>query len=117
MINEKKIIILTNNVEIIKETKKVLENINVISTLFPKECIEKIKKENFKCIIIDEDLNEESGINVIKEIKKIHKNLPSLALINKKNTFLEKHYIEDGFDDFLIKEDYIKEINKIKKYL
>ena len=117
IVNQKKLMVITNNIEIIKETKNQLEGTDITSSLFPKECIERIKKENYECIIIDEDLNEESGINVIKEIKKINKNIPSLALISKKNTFLEKHYIEDGFDEILIKENYTKEVNKIKKYL
>jgi len=117
IVNDKKIMMITNDIKIIKLTKQLLENIDILTSPFAKDCIEKIKKENFECLVIDEDLNEESGLNIIKEVKKINKNLPSIMLVNKKNEFLVKHYIEDGFDNVIIKENYEKEINKIKKYL
>lgn len=117
IVNDTKIMMVTNNVEIIRTTKKQLEDITVVTTPFTKDCLEKNKKENFECIVIDEDLNEESGVNIIKELKKIDKNTPTLILINKKNEFLGKHYIEDGFENIIIKDNYEKEINKIKKYL
>lgn len=117
IINQKKIMILSNNEEIIKTTKKELEETEITALIFPKECIEKMKKEKFECIIIDEDLNEESGINIEKEIKKINPNQNILGLISTKNEFIKKHYLEDGFDDIITKETYKKELDKIKKYL
>ena len=117
IVDDKAIMMVTNDVKIIRTTKKQLEDITVVTTPFTKDCLEKNKKENFECIVIDEDLNEESGVNIIKELKKIDKNTPTLILINKKNEFLGKHYIEDGFENIIIKDNYEKEINKIKKYL
>ena len=117
IVNDKKIMMITNNMKIIKQTKQTLDDIDIVTSPFAKDCLEKANEEEYECIIIDEELNEESGVNIIKEIKKINKNLPTLILINKKNEFLGKHYIEDGFDDIVIKENYEKEINKIKKYL
>ena len=116
IITDKAIMMVTNNVEIIRTTKKQLEDITVVTTPFTKDCLEKLKKENFECIIIDEEINGESGTKVVKEIKNI-KNVPTLILIKKQNEFLGKHYLSDGFDNTIIKENYEKEISKIKKYL
>jgi signal transduction histidine kinase/CheY-like chemotaxis protein len=116
IINEKKIMMVTNDAKIIRETKKQLEDITVVTTPFAKDCLSGIKKENYACILIDEEINGESGTKVVKEIKKL-KNIPTLILIKKQNEFLGKHYISDGFDNTIIKEDYNKEISKIKKYL
>ena len=116
IITDKAIMMVTNNVEIIRTTKKQLEDITVVTTPFTKDCLEKLKKENFECIIIDEEINGESGTKVVKEIKNI-KNVPTLILIKKQNEFLGKHYLSDGFDNTIIKEKYEKEISKIKKYL
>jgi len=104
IVNDKKILMITNDKKIIRDTKSLLENFDIVTSPFAKDCLEKIQNEKFECIVIDEDLNEESGINIIKEIKKIKNDLPSLILINKKNEFLGKHYIEDGFEIFLLKK-------------
>lgn len=117
IISEKQIMMITNNIEIIKETKKELEDINIVSSPFAKESLEQIKKQKFECIIIDENLNEESGINVLKEIKQLNNNMPIICLISEKNKFLEKHYVEDGFDEIITKENYSSQIIKIKKYI
>ena len=65
----------------------------------------------------DEDLNEETGINIIKEIKKINTKIPVIILISKKNEFLNKHYLEEGVDEYIIKDNHEEYIKKIKKYL
>ena len=116
--NQKKVMTVCNDPNIIKIIKDNLEGIDFISALFAQDCINKLKqKNNYECIIIDEDLNEESGNNLLKEIKKINKNIPLIILLKDNNKFLEKHYLQDGFDNTIIKENIKKEINKIKKYL
>ena len=116
--NQKKIMTVCNNPDIIKILKENLEGIEFTSALFPQDCIDKLKQErNYECIIIDEDLNEESGSNLLKEIKKINKNIPLIILLKENNKFLEKHYLSDGFENIIIKENILKEINKLKEYL
>lgn len=116
--NQKRIMLVCNNPEIIKTIKENLKGVEITSSLFAKDCINELKKEkNYECIIIDEDLNEESGNNLLEEIKKIDSNIPSIILLNENNEFLEKHYLSDGFDNTIKKENITKEKDKIKKYL
>lgn len=116
--NQKKIMVVCNNPDIIKIIKDNLEDVDVTSALFAKDCMNKLKQEkNYECIIIDEDLNEESGNNLLEQIKKQNINTPSIILLSKNNQFLEKHYSKDGFDNTLIKENIKDEIEIIKKYL
>lgn len=116
--NQKKIMIVCNNPDLIKTIKENLEDIEITSALFAKDCINKIKQENnYECILIDEELNEESGINLLEQIKQINANIPLIILLNKNNEFLEKHYSKDGFDNTIIKENIPKELEKLKKYL
>lgn len=117
IINQKQIMMITSNIQKIKEIKEELEDINIVSSPFPKESLEQIEKQKFECIIVDEDLNEETGINIIKEIKKINTKIPVIILISKKNEFLNKHYLEEGVDEYIIKDNHEEYIKKIKKYL
>jgi len=117
IINQKQIMMITSNIQKIKEIKKELEDINIVSSPFPKESLEQIEKQKFECVIVDEDLNEETGINIIKEIKKINTKIPVIILISKKNEFLNKHYLEEGVDEYIIKDNHEEYIKKIKKYL
>ena len=84
---------------------------------YSDDSITKLKTyKKYKCILIDEKIGNESGIDILKKIKEIM-NIPVIMLIEEKNEFLKKHYLKEGFNECIIKEKIDKEIKKISKYL
>ena len=115
----KKILIVSiDNIMTDKITKQLeKENIETVKALYGKDCINKLEQnEKYELILIDDELNNESGIELLKEIKE-KTTLPILVLLNKNKEFIAKHYIEDGFTNYIIKENIEEELKKISKYL
>ena len=118
IVNNKKILIVTLDKNIIKKIQKQYDEISVISSLYGRDCIEKIKNnEKYKCILIDDELKDESGIDVLKQIKKIDEKIPVIVLLKESKKFISEHYIEDGFNEFIIKEKLDDQLKNINKYL
>ena len=104
---------ITNKIEKIMDEKEII----TINSLYGKDSIDKLKKEKYELIIIDDELNNESGLNLLKQIREENIKLPAIVLLKKEKEFIEKHYIEDGFNDAIIKENIDEQINKLDKYL
>ena len=79
-----------------------------------KDCIYKIKAgEIYNLIIIDDELKSESGLGTLQELKKNKKfNSKVIIMLNKNKEHLKSHYIEDGFDDVILKDDLAEELKK-----
>ena len=104
------------NQELIKEIfKKWGIETTIVSN--GKEAIEEVKKNRYDLIFLDINMPEMSGLEAIKEIKKIT-NIPAIALTA--NAFKEdrENYLNAGFDDFIAKPVKLDEIQYIlNKYL
>ncbi|MGZ3866983.1 MAG: response regulator transcription factor [Bacteroidia bacterium] len=76
-----------------------------------QESLEKISRNNYDCIIIDINLPDGSGIELIKHIKR--KKLESgLIIISARNTLEDKiEGLDTGADDFLTKPFHLSELN------
>ena len=83
---------------------------NITYTLNPEDEI------NILTTTEDDELGEETGLEVLKKIKE-KTTSPIIILLNKNNEFLSKHYLDDGFKDFIIKEELEQQIKKCNKYL
>lgn len=115
----KKILLVSTDKKTVEKLTKLYEknDIDVINLLYGKDVKNRLEqKENFEFILIDDELTNESGIDILKQIKdKTTK--PMIILINKNEEFISKHYIEDGFNEYIIKENIEDEIKKLNKYL
>ena len=115
----KKILLVSTDKKLIDKITKMYEknDIDVTNSLYGKDAINKLEqKEKFELILIDDELTNESGIDVLKQIKD-KSNKPIIILINKNEEFISKHYIEDGFKEYIIKENIENELKKLNKYL
>lgn len=121
ILDEKKALLVSVDKELSRKITKTLEQkeITTITSLYGKDAIARIEqKEKFEFILIDDELNNESGVDVLKQLKKIKKfKTPTLVILNENKEFMAKHYLEDGFDDYLIKENIAEYLKKINKYL
>ncbi len=117
--SKKQIMLISTDKDIVEKTTKLLDQkeIATINSLFGKDALEKLEQKNkYEFILVDDELGEETGIEVLKKIKE-KTTSPIIILLNKNNEFLSKHYLDDGFKDFIIKEELEQQIKKCNKYL
>ena len=101
--------------EITKQFKKY--NVEVLSTMYGSDCVEKIKNnQKYDLIILDDEMRPDSGLATLKELKKITKfKTPVIVTLEKGKEPIKEHYIEEGFKDYLLKEKIETETKRIKE--
>ena len=101
------------------ELKK--NNLEVISTMYGYDCIEKLaNKEKYDLILVDDELKEYNAINILEDIKKLKiKNQKVIIMIEKEKEFMKDKFLRDyPFADYLLKDNFKSEIKRIiSKYL
>ena len=119
ILTNKNILIVTADKEILNKISKSLEekHITLTQLLYSKDCVNELKQKKYETIIIDDELKGDSGIDVLKELQKNKITIPKIIMLDKSKEFIAEHYIEDGFNDYIIKEDIDEQIKKITKYL
>ena len=107
ILDNKKILIIDNRESTIKVIEKLLKgsNIDIDYSLNGKDAYNKIKTRNrYDLILLDEDLNMMTGVELINYLKKIRNfNIP-VILLSKDNKYeYNEEYLNMGFTDILIK--------------
>ena len=113
IINQKKILVVTVDNDIINKIQESFKEYEIINSLYGHDAAERLKKEKFEFILVDDELKNESGIQVLNEIKNITEK-PIYIMLNKNKDFMKEHYIEDGFANYIIKDNIEEELKKIK---
>ena len=76
-----------------------------------EDAIEKINMYQYDCIVVDINLPDGSGLNVIRELKK-NKSETGIIIISAKNSLDDKVTgLEIGADDYLTKPFHLPELN------
>lgn len=105
--DNKKILVIDDSEAGIKIVEKLLKNSNVVidSVNSGKEAIERIKnKYKYDIILLDEALSNISGVELLAKLKEIRNfSIPVVLLTKDSNYEYNQVYIEQGFDDFIIK--------------
>lgn len=119
---KKRVLIVDDDKEEIFKIKNILSkyNFDVNSTMIAKECVDRVLSgELYNLIIIDDELRENSALNILKKLNEIKKfKSDVIVMLNEEKEYLKKHYLEDGFVDVVFKKDLSSEIEKIvSKYL
>ncbi len=116
--NIKRVLVVDDEEEEIRKIKKILESrgYDIVTSMYGKDAVDRIRnKEKYDIILIDDEMPLMNGINVLQEMNKLKDKSKKIVLLGRDKLFIAKHYIEDGFDDFIDKEKLIKEIEeKIK---
>ena len=116
--NKKRILIVDSNLKELNSLTKQMRNYNFIvtSTLYPNELISKLKsKEKYDLVFINDDLNGSSAVKVIKQLKNVNlKDTKIIVMLNENKEHIKNHYLtEYKFYDYLLKNDYENEMNRI----
>ncbi len=119
---KRKVLLVDDNIKEIDKIKVLLQEMScdVISTMFGKECIDRIdNKEKFDLIIIDDELNETNALPVLQKLQKAEKfNIPVIIMLNDDKLDIKEYYLKDGFKDYIKKSDLLEDIKKIvEKYI
>jgi len=111
------IMVVDDDVKELSYIKKYLENKGMIvsSSLYGNDVIEKLEENyNFDLIILDDETNTYSALNILEELKKFDNfNIPVVVMINDNKETIRKHYLKDGFTDVIRKSNLKEELDRI----
>ena len=118
--NYKKALIVSQDKTLISKVKNILNKNDVSYSVlyYGLDAVDKIKlHKKYDFILISDEMKEVSGLSTLKEMQKVKGfSSPCIVMLNESKKGLAKHYIEDGFSDYIINED-IDSLNKIiQKY-
>ena len=104
----------------------ILENycnelgVDSLSTMYGNDVLNRIRiGQKFNLIILDDEMKEKNAINILKELQKNAKfKTPVIVMLDEKKLSISKHYLADGFADFIDKSRLDAEIKRVvNKYL
>ncbi len=101
-----KALIVDDNKINIKVALKILAGygINAESSESGFDCLEKLKSgKEYDIIFLDDMMPKMSGVETLKELRKINGNVPVVALTANALTGMKEKYLSDGFNDYLSK--------------
>lgn len=121
--NKKKVIAVSDNLQTLKTLNSLANNydIDFLTTMHGNDLVQRIKDgEAFDLIILEDEARPYSALAILGKLQEAKKgfNIPSVVMLNKNKESLKEHYVEDGFSDYLRKENIEEEFNRIiKKYI
>ena len=118
--NYKKALIVSQDKTLISKIKNILNKNDVSYSVlyYGLDAVDKIKShKKYDFILISDEMKEVSGLSTLKEMQKIKGfSSPCIVMLNESKKGLAKHYIEDGFRDYIIIEDIDILNKKLEKY-
>ena len=106
----------------LKIIEKLLKGTNIKLDLANtgKECLDKLKIGKYDLVLLDEELSQISGLELIKKIYEIRNFKTPVILLTKSNSYeYNEEYLKLGFSDYLLKplkkEELLKKIDKYVK--
>jgi len=122
LFGKKKVLVVDDQnsslIEIVEYLKKY--KIEVYTTMYGQDCIDRISNKNkYDLILMGDEMKPKTGLNTLQELQKINKfKIPVIIMLDKNKEAIKEHYINDGFKDYILKRDLNKELDRIiKKYI
>ena len=118
--NYQKALIVSQDKILISKIKNILNKNGVSYSVlyYGLDAVDKIKShKKYDFILISDEMKEISGLSTLKEMQKVKGfSSPCIVMLNESKKGLAKHYIEDGFSDYIINEDIDSLNKKLEKY-
>ncbi len=121
--NKKKVIAVSDNLQTLKSLNSLSNNydIDFLTTMHGNDLVQRIEDgEVFDLIILEDEARPDSALAILGKLQEAKKgfNVPTIVMLNKNKESIKEHYIEDGFSDYLRKENMEEEFDRIiKKYI
>ena len=118
IINETDILLISNNQKLLKYLESLLKEYTINSVMNGLDAVDLIRSgEHYNLIIIDDEMKPISALDTLKKLKENEIDIPCIVMLEEGKERFKKHYIKDGFIDYILKDDIKNEINRIKKIL
>lgn len=119
--NYRKVLIVSQNKNALGIIKKKLtdNHITYTSLYSGNDAIDRIKAgKKFDFVIVDDEMKEMSGFMTLEGMKKIKDfDSPVIIMLKEDKEHIKDHYLEDGFDDYILINNLENELNRIiEKY-
>lgn len=121
--NKKKVIVVSDKLQTLKDINSLSSkyDIELLTGMFGNDLVQRIKNnEAFDLIILEDELKPSSALMILGQMQEARKgfNIPTVVMLKKEKESLKEHYIDDGFDDCIIKENLENDYDRIiKKYI
>ena len=114
VIGNNKILVATPDQDLFNAImRKLKDNYLLERSLYGQDVLDKIRtKQEYKYILIDDniDLRALTILNKLKEMKDFKTSV--IVILNKDTEFIKKHYIKDGFSNYILKSNLDKDIER-----
>ena len=116
--NKKRVLLASDDYLELSTFTNILKNNNftVDTVMYYKDITSKLNEKNkYDLLIIDDEMNDESAISIIKEINKLKINhIIKIVLLDNDKELIKKHYLENNiFDDYIFKSNFKEDLKKV----
>lgn len=121
--NKKKVIAVSDSLQTLKTMNSLANNYDIefLTTMHGNDLVQRVEDgEVFDLIILEDEARPDSALAILGKLQEAKKgfSVPSVVMLNKNKESLKEHYVEDGFSDYLRKENMEEEFDRIiKKYI
>lgn len=122
LFNKKKILLVSDKKNTLDKIKYLIRNFNaeLLTVMYGQDCVERVKnKESFDLILLEDEMQPDSALTTLKNLKSLNNfKVPAVVMLGKNKEKIKDYYLDDGFDDYLLKDDIEEETKRIlKKYI
>lgn len=121
--NKKKVMVVSDKLQTLKDINTLASkyDIELLTTMHSSDIIERVKDgESFDLILLDDDMKPINGFGTLGKLQEAKEgfNVPTVIMLNKNKESIKDHYVEDGFSNYIRKQNLEEDFDKvIKKYI
>ena len=117
-VKKEKVLVASKDIEFLKSITKLIEKkgYGVETSIYANDVIDRIRlHEEYDIIFLDDklDIRALETLKILKDKFKL--NIPVVIMLDKDMEMIKEHFKEDGFSDYLLKDNISIEINRILK--
>lgn len=123
LFNKKKVMVVSDKLQTLKDLNTLSSkyDIELLTTMHSNDLVKRIEDgEMFDLIILEDEMKPSSAYMVLGKMQEAKKgfNTPTVVMLKKDKESIKEHYVEDGFDNYIRKENLEEDFDKvIKKYI
>lgn len=111
-----KVLIASQDNDLMHRMMNILDNkgFDIETSIYANDILDRIRlKEEYVYIFIDDNMDKRA-IEVLKELKKNSKfKSKVIVILGSDMELIKEHFIEDGFDNYIMKDNLEKEIERV----
>lgn len=112
----RKLLIVDDKAKELKIIKDYLNlyDYNIHTTMYKKDCLAKLANDKYDILILDDDLIDGSAYDIMQELRNNQKsNIPIIVMLDDNKLSIKHHYLNDGFNDIIVKSNLESELKRI----